>query len=120
MAKTTAKSKKIDKPVWLKYTDKEVKEIILNLIKKDSEITSEKIGLVLRDTYGIPKTKIYGFKINQVLKEAKLDKSADLKNLKNKVKKLEVHLEKNKQDKKTQRALMITKAKLRKVEKYLA
>ena len=120
MTKISTKTKKADKPVWLKYTEKEVKDIILNIVKKDPEITSEKIGLILRDSYGIPKTKIYGFKVNQVLKEAKIDKNTDIINLKKKVEKLSKHLEKNKQDARTQRSLMINKAKLRKIERYAA
>jgi ribosomal protein S15P/S13E len=115
MAKT-----KINKPVWLKYNEKEIKEIILAVAKKEQVISSEKIGLILRDTYGIPKTKIYGIKIGQVLKEAGLYKDPNLENLTNKVKKLEAHIEKNKQDKKTGRAYIITKAKLKKTKEYLA
>ena len=60
-SKTTKKSSKtIEKPVWLKYTEKEVKEIVLAIAKKQPETTAEKIGLILRDSYGIPKTRIYG------------------------------------------------------------
>jgi ribosomal protein S15P/S13E len=110
----------LKKPVWLKYTEAEVKEIILKIAEKNPELTSEKIGLILRDNYGIPRTKIYGFKISQVLKEANKYNSPDLKNLKNKSQKLEEHLSKNKQDKRTHRSSIITKAKLKKVQDYLA
>jgi len=102
--KTTSKTTKIEKPVWLKYTEKEIKEIILNLIKKDPELTTEKIGLTLRDTYGIPKTKIYGFRIGDVLREAQLYEQPDLKNI----------------TKKIERSMIITKAKLKKTKEYLA
>ena len=119
VSKSKATSK-IKKPVWLKYTEQEVKDIILNLIKKQPKLTTEKIGLILRDSYGIPKTKIYGFKISEILKDANLHKSPELENLTEKTKKLEAHLSKNKQDKKTGRALIITKAKLKKVREYLA
>lgn len=105
----------LKKPVWLKYTESEVKEIILKIIEKNPEMTAEKIGLILRDNYGIPQTKIYGFKISKVLKEAKKYTSPDLKNLQIKVNKLSEHLAKNKQDKKTGRSLIISKAKLKKV-----
>jgi len=116
-----AKAKKLEnKPVWLKYTEQEVKDIILNIIKKNPDITSEKIGLILRDTYGIPKTKIYGFKISQILKEAKLYKEPNLTNLTKKEEKLKKHLEKNKQDKRTGRSFIITRAKLKKTKEYLA
>lgn len=116
MAKQTA----IKKPVWLKYTEEEVREIIMKIVEKSPGITTEKIGLILRDNYGIPSTRIYGFKISQILKEAKKYESPDLKNLQLKTSKLENHLKKNKQDKKTFRALIITKAKLKKVSDYLA
>ena len=113
--KTTLK-----KPVWLKYTEEEVKEIILKLVEKSPELTAEKIGLILRDNYGIPKTKIYGFKISHVLKQANKYVSPDHKNLMAKAAKLEVHIKKNKGDKKTGRSYIITKAKLKKTKEYLA
>jgi len=113
--KTTMK-----KPVWLKYTESEVKEIILKIVEKDSTLTAEKIGLVLRDNYGIPSTRIFGFKIGEVLKEAGKYESPDLKNLKTKTEKLEKHLSKNKQDQRTKRSLIITKAKLKTTTDHLA
>lgn len=112
--------KAIKKPVWLKYTETEVKEIIFRIVEKNPEITSEKIGLILRDNYGIPKTRVYGFKISQVLRENNNYKSPDLNNLREKAEKLKKHIIKNKGDKKTGRSLIITKAKLKKVESYLA
>jgi ribosomal protein S15P/S13E len=108
------------KPVWLKYTEDEVKGIILKIIEKSPELTAEKIGLILRDNYGIPNTKIYGFKISHVLKEAGKYTSPDLKNLLAKTSKLEQHIKKNHSDKRTSRSLIITKAKLKKVKDYLA
>lgn len=113
--KTTMK-----KPVWLKYTESEVKEIILKIAEKDSTLTAEKIGLILRDNYGIPSTRIFGFKIGEVLKEAGKYESPDLKNLKIKTEKLEKHLNKNKQDQRTKRSLIITKAKLKTTTDHLA
>lgn len=110
----------VKKPVWLKYTKDEVKEIILKLIEKSPELTAEKIGLVLRDNYGIPGTRIYSFKISDVLKEAKKYKSPEVANLTSKVEKLENHASKNKQDQRTLRSIIITKAKLKKVQDYLA
>jgi len=110
----------LEKPVWLKYTEQEVKDIILAIAKKDPSLTTEKIGLILRDTYGIPRTHLYNFKISQVLKSTDSYKNPDQKNIKKKVEKLTKHYEKNKQDKKTHRSLMITRAKLKKINDYLA
>jgi small subunit ribosomal protein S15 len=112
----TTKKPRIEKPVWLKFTEKEVKAIILKLAEKG--LTSEKIGLVLRDQYGIPKTKIYNIKIGQVLKEADKFEEPTNKNLEIKLKKIIEHFKKNKQDKVAGRSLMTTKAKVKKVSDY--
>jgi len=108
------KSNKTEKPVWLKYTEEEVKAIILKL--SDKGLTSEKIGLVLRDQYGIPKVKIYNLKISKILKE-KFQEPTDL-NLKNKLQKIITHYNKHPQDKRAGLSLIITKAKLKKREDY--
>jgi len=114
MAKAKITKNKIEKPVWLKYTQKEVEAIILKLAEKG--ITAEKIGLILRDQYGIPKVKLYNLKIKKVLKD-KFQEPTTL-NLKSKLAKIIEHYKKNKQDKKAERSLIITKAKLKKREDY--
>lgn len=106
---------KLEKPVWLKYTKEEVKAIILKLAGK--ELTAEKIGLTLRDQYGIPDVKIYGLKVKEVLKD-KFEEPTVI-NLKKKLEKVIDHYKKNKQDKNAERSLVITKAKLKKREDYL-
>jgi len=113
----TKKTDKIEKPVWLKYTEEEVREIILKLAEKG--LTSEKIGLVLRDQYGIPKTKIYNIKIGQVLKEKNKFTDPSLLNLQKRTDRISGHVNKNKQDKKAGRSLILVKAKLKKVKDYL-
>jgi len=110
------KSVKQEKPLWLKYTDEEVKQIILKLANKG--MTAEKIGLALRDQYGIPKVKLYGFKIKEILEEkGKFEEPTNL-NLQKKLEKIIGHVSKNKGDKKAGRALIITKAKLKKRKEY--
>jgi len=111
--KTTLK-----KPIWLKYTEQEVRDIILKISEKQPDLTSEKIGLILRDNYGIPKTKIYGFSISEILKEAGKYQDPDLKNLTDKTENLEKHLSKNHGDKKAGRSVILSKAKLKKVKEY--
>ncbi len=60
-----------DKPVWVKYSKKEIEQIIVKLGKEG--LTSAKIGLKLRDIYGIPDVKtITGKKITKILKENNL------------------------------------------------
>ncbi|MGV8152399.1 MAG: 30S ribosomal protein S15 [Candidatus Nanoarchaeia archaeon] len=116
MAKTK-KSIKIEKPVWLKYTEEEVKAIVLKLA--DKGFTAEKIGLALRDQYGIPKVKIYGLKIGRILKDENKFTEPGLVNLKNKMKNIETHDKKNRGDRVAGRSLIITKAKLKKQNDYL-
>tara|TARA_Y100000034_G_scaffold79909_1_gene95912 strand:+ start:329 stop:676 length:348 start_codon:yes stop_codon:yes gene_type:complete len=104
----------LKKPIWLKYSKSEVEAIILKLAGKG--LTAEKIGLTLRDQYGIPNVKLFGLKIKDVLGDK--FKEPTTINLDNKLQKIIEHVKKNKQDKKTGRALMITKAKLKKRTEY--
>jgi small subunit ribosomal protein S15 len=105
-----------EKPVWLKTSLKDVEDIVEKLAKQD--ITPEKIGLILRDRYGIPTTRIYGKKLGKILKEKGIYNDSELTNLEKKQEKLKQHLEKNKQDKKSRRALTIVAKKISKVKKY--
>mgnify|MGYP001605517926 CR=1 FL=1 len=105
----------LKKPLWLKYTKEEIEKIILKLA--DKGLTAEKIGLMLRDRYGIPKVKLYGLKIKEVLEEK--FKEPSLINLEKKSQKLEGHVKKNKHDRKANRSLTITKAKLKRIKDYL-
>ncbi|VVB78238.1 30S ribosomal protein S15 [uncultured archaeon] len=116
MVKSKKSEKKFEKPLWLKYTADEVKAIILKLGNKG--ISAEKIGLILRDQYGIPKVNLYGFKIKQVLEEKGKFEEPTTTNLKAKLNQIVEHYKKNKGDKKAERSLIITKAKLKKREEY--
>jgi len=104
----------LKKPTWLKYTKVEVESIILKLAGKG--LTAEKIGLALRDQYGIPSVRLYDLKIKEVLGDKFVEPTVT--NLETKLQKIINHFKKNKQDKKTGRALMITKAKLKKRNEY--
>jgi len=106
----------MEKPVWLKYTADEVKAIIVKLAKQG--LSAEKIGLTLRDQYGVPDVKIYGLKVKQVLEsEGKFEEPTNL-NLRKKLDAIINHYKKNKQDKRAERSLIITKAKLKKRDDY--
>ena len=56
------------KASWVTAKPEDVKAKIIDLAKQG--MTSEKIGLILRDQHGIPKAKVLGLKIKDVLKEA--------------------------------------------------
>jgi len=115
-----AKSKteqKTEKPIWLKYTEEEVKAIIHKL--SNQGLTAEKIGLYLRDQYGIPTIKLYGIKIKDVLEEKGKYQEPNIINLEAKIQKIIEHYKKNKQDKNAERSLIISKAKLKKRKEYM-
>jgi len=58
-------------PEWVNYSPTEVEQIIVKLAKQEN--TASKIGMLLRDSYGIPSVKaLLGKSINDVLKEKKL------------------------------------------------
>lgn len=105
-----------EKPTWLKQDLKEVEAIIVKLAKQG--LTSERIGLILRDEYGIPKAKLLGKKVSQILKENNLYKYSDIENLEKKEDIIKKHLEKNKQDKRASRARGIINARIRKIRRY--
>ncbi len=113
-----SKQKKSEKPLWLKYNQEEVKAIILKLANKG--LTAEKIGLILRDQYGIPKVSLLGLKIKEVLDEKEKYQEPNIINLKNKVDKILEHNKRHSHDQVARRALIINKSQLKKREDYLA
>jgi small subunit ribosomal protein S15 len=104
----------LKKPSWLKYTKEEVRSIVLKLSNK--KISPEKIGLILRDRYGIPNIRLYNLKIKKVMEDKFLEPS--ITNLEKKLDKIAKHFEKNMQDKTAGRSLVITKSKLKKEIEY--
>ncbi|KHO49931.1 MAG: 30S ribosomal protein S15, small subunit ribosomal protein S15 [archaeon GW2011_AR6] len=108
-----------EKPVWVKHTKEEIESIIVKLAKQGMQ--PGKIGLVLRDAYGIPLSRpITGKKIYQIMKEKGLGlkEPADLTNLIKRAEQLKKHLEKNKHDKTAKRGLQLTEAKVRRLARY--
>ena len=63
--KEIKKKEEEKKPSWIKLKPKEVEDLVVDLAKKGE--SPAKIGLILRDKHGIPKTKVFGKKIKQIL-----------------------------------------------------
>jgi len=106
-------------PSWIRYKPKEVELLIVKLGKEEK--TSSEIGIILRDTYGIPDVKkILGKKITKVLTEKKLASKTpeDLKSLIKRAITIRGHLENNKQDMVGKRGLQLTESKVRLLGKY--
>jgi len=79
------------------------------------------IGIILRDTHGVPDVKSYlGKSISQVLKNNKIIEEIpeDLQALVKKAKNLEKHLERNKKDRHNKRAYQLILSKIRRLAKY--
>ena len=98
-----------------KLSQKEFEKKVLELAKKD--LTSEKIGEKLRLS-GIHPME-YDKKISIILKENNSYEDAELKNVQSKLEKIEVHLKKNKQDKRAIREKSRIFSQRRKIKKYL-
>ncbi len=106
-------------PKWIRYKKNEVEELVLKLAKEGN--SSSKIGLILRDQYGIPSVKIITNKtVTQLMKENKLSPKLpeDIFNLLKQAVNLRTHLEKNKKDYTSKRGLELLESKIRRLAKY--
>lgn len=104
---------------WITYTPEEIEQLVVK-IAKTGKSTSQ-IGIILRDSYGIPDVhKLAGKKIYQIKKEHKLENKIpeDLSTLIKKEIKIIKHLEKNKQDMPSRRGLLLTESKIKRLTKY--
>ena len=107
------------KPTWVRYGSKEVEMLIAKLAKEEK--TASEIGIILRDSYGIPNTKqITGKKIQKILREKNLMKEIpeDLRNLIKRALMIRKHLEANHHDMTAKRGLQLTESKVNRLVKY--
>ena len=82
---------------------------------------SAKIGLVLRDQYGVPDVKLAtGKTVTAIMKEKGVAPALpeDLANLMRRAIDLNVHLKENRGDISNRRGLMLIEAKIRRLERY--
>ena len=108
---------KLDKPPWLKMKEPELKKIIVELSEKHSP---SKVGIILRDQYGVPTTRLYGKKLSAYLKEAGIENKEDLESAERKVDKLKEHLKKNITDRKAKHKLQKAQSRLNITRKYFS
>ena len=110
---------RIEAPAW-SNTDVEAIEKVIVDLKKEG-YSSSRIGLVLRDRYGVPDIKlVMGKRIDQILKENGLQSEIpeDLRNLIKKALGLRKHLVANKNDLHNKRQLQLTESKVRRLVRY--
>jgi small subunit ribosomal protein S15 len=104
---------------WVRYSEKEVELLVIKLAKKGLSLS--KIGIELRDTYGIPSVKaITNKKINQILEahNIKSDIPEDLHNLIKKFVAIQKHMAVNNHDKTAKRGYILTLSKIMRLTKY--
>jgi|TARA_Y100000310_G_scaffold284075_1_gene306579 small subunit ribosomal protein S15 len=106
-------------PVWLRYKPSEVELLMVKLAKEGKN--SSEIGIILRDTYGIPDVRLLcKKKISAVLKEKKLapELPDDLLSLIRRSVAIRKHLEANHTDQTAKRGLTLTESKIKALTKH--
>ena len=126
-----AKAKKVEKekheekpkkakpiPKFVRYSKEEVEKLIVKLAKEGK--TQSEIGLILRDTYGVPSVKLFGLKIGKVLEKHGLAKEIpeDLFNLLKKAVRMHEHLKRHKKDKYCVHRFQLIEDRIRALVKY--
>lgn len=107
------------KPEWCEYTADQVEDLIIQLSKKGESAST--IGLILRDSHGIPLVKaITGKKISQILKDNKITTPLpeDLTALIRRALKVRKHLEENNKDLEGTKGLHRLESKIYRLIKY--
>lgn len=107
-----------EKPEWVNYEKEEVEKLILKLAQ--GGMSKSRIGLMLRDQYGIPDAKVFGITVGSVLSKEKADSEIpeDLYNIMKKAVVMHNHLGKNKKDKKGIHTLQLIESRARKLGRY--
>ena len=106
-------------PEWVSYKAEEVEQLIVKLAKQEK--SSSEIGLILRDSYGIPSVKnLLGKKIQKVLQEKKLvkDLPEDVLCLIRRHVDIMNHMLENNHDMVGKRGLQLTESKIKRLIKY--
>lgn len=107
------------KPSWVKYSVEEVEKLIAKLAKTGK--TPSQIGMILRDSYGIPEVrKIINKKLTKSLIDQKLSLEIpeDLTALIKKDIKIINHRKTHKKDQTSKRGIILTESKINKLVKY--
>ena len=107
------------KKAWIRYKESEVESLVVKLSKQGN--SASQIGLILRDSYGIPNiTSITKKTISQILQKNKISPEIpdDLLSLLKREAKLIKHIETNKQDMTAKRGIQLTESKIKRLSKY--
>ncbi len=106
-------------PEWCDISKDELEKLIMKL--QESGMTSSRIGLTLRDQYGVPSVKlILGKNLNGYSKDngALPEMPEDLSNLMRRALHIRRHLKANDKDVHNKRALQLIESKIRRLVRY--
>ncbi len=106
-------------PAWVVTTPDEVKSTILKLAKEG--MSPSKIGISLRDDYGVPLTRpVVGMSVLEVLTEGKSAPKLpqDIQDLIDRALRVQNHLQVHKSDRKNVHSLELVEAKIYRLSKY--
>jgi small subunit ribosomal protein S15 len=109
----------MEKPQWVTQTPEEIESAVVELHKEGN--STALIGLKLRDSHGIPNVKLMtGKSITEILAENdfKFKLPEDISNLMRRAVGLSEHLMENPKDLHNKRAMQLTEAKIRRLERY--
>jgi small subunit ribosomal protein S15 len=106
-------------PKWVEQSPKDLEALIVKLAKKGE--SPSKIGIILRDQYGVPLAKTQtNKKITKILTEGgiKQEIPEDLMNLLGRAVNLDKHNTPNRKDMGSKRGMQLIEAKIRRLVKY--
>ena len=110
---------RLEKPVWVERSAEEVENLVVKLARKG--YSKSLIGIILRDSYGIPLVKVVtGKKIRQILEENEIESALpeDLTNLVKKALSIRKHIESNHKDLEGKKGLQRTESKIYRLIRY--
>lgn len=116
---TSKRPNRVKKPEWVSLSSEEVEDSVEKLARDGN--SPSKIGVILRDQYGVPDvTMVTKKRLTQILTEKNLAPKLpeDLNNLIRKAVKLRAHLEGHKKDKNNRRGLQLMESKIQRLVKY--
>ncbi len=108
-----------ENPKWVQQSADEVKDLVAKMATEG--VTMAKIGLVLRDQYGIPNVRLAtGKTIKEICAEkgVKFELPDDLQNLMKRAVALSGHVKGNPKDLHNTRGLRLIESKIRRLVKY--
>ncbi len=110
---------RLEKPGWVELSAEEVESEVVKHARKG--FSKSMIGLILRDSYGIPLVKVLtGKKVSKILEENGIESPLpeDLTNLVKKALIIRKHLENNHKDLQGKKGLQRTESKIYRLIKY--